>query len=467
MAYRLFFILVCTLAFFVMKTRAADIVIEHVNVITMNNNNDVLTDINVIVEHGRIVGLGKEPVKTIIVGTRVDGRGKWLIPGLMDMHVHVENHRLGRLMLGQSLSKELADRTFTPGAVDTADTLLPYIANGVCQITVLGAMAETIAQKLEVDSGKVLGPHMALAAMIDGNPPLLPVGVTRVAATPADGRQAVRDAAAEGYELIKVYSQLDLPTFIAIVDEAQKHALKVVGHLPLRQKNLTDKFFIPGFGLVAHAEEFAQQTVIPDLGRIPDYVKMAKRSNTGLITTLSLDNRILEQASAPVNLNNRPEVAYLPQMLQTMLIQQNPYMRYNSPQSLDYFKKVVAFNEKLVAEFHKAGVSILAGTDALNPGVVPGFSLHDELEAINRAGLSPLDVLASATRIPAQWLGVYADRGDISIGKRADMVLLTANPLDDIRNSRKIGAVVINGNYYLKNVLDKKMEELKKRRAQP
>src|SRR5262249_2957109 len=173
-------------------------------------------------------------------GTRhIDGRGKWLMPGFSDMHMHLENDRMGRLHVG--------DPTLPDGTFDLESVLTPYLANGVLQIFDLSAMSETIGQRVEVESGRVLGPHIATAAMIDGSPPMWPLGMTRSAATPSDGRQAVRDAYAEGYQFIKAYSKLDLETFSAIVDEARKYKMRVVGHIPGREKGITEKFFQPGF----------------------------------------------------------------------------------------------------------------------------------------------------------------------------------------------------------------------------
>jgi hypothetical protein len=177
------------------------------------------------------------------------------------MHVHTPNDRQARLYL--------LDPSVRDGTIRQQDVFKPYIANGVLQILDLQSMSETVGQRIEIESGLVLGPHMLLAGMIDGSPSIWPVGMTRVATTPADGRQAVRDVAAEGYDFVKVYSVMDLDTFTAVVDEARKLNMRVVGHIPQRGKGITEKFFQPGYDLVAHAEEFAQQTEPPDLAAIP------------------------------------------------------------------------------------------------------------------------------------------------------------------------------------------------------
>jgi imidazolonepropionase-like amidohydrolase len=433
------------------------LVIEHVSVISMERDAPVANDVTVVIRDGRIASIGKSreaPSRDVRV---IDGRGKWLVPGFADMHTHLENVRMARLYL--------RDPNIPRGSVQTEDALLPYVANGVLQVAVLSAMSETLAQREEVETGRALGPHIAAAAMIDGEPPLLPVGVTRVARTPDEGRQAVRDAAVEGYDLIKVYSQLKLETFLAIVDEAQKQRLRVIGHLPGRGTGITEKLFVPGFGMVAHAEEFAMQTSPPDLTRIPGYVALAKKNGTWLATTLTLDTRIVEQMSDMAALRRRPEIAYLPTELQGMVVHANPYAQNASPGAIEFIKQVVAFNRALVREFAAQGVPLVVATDALNPGVVPGFSVHDELAELVQAGLEPRTVLESATRLPAEWLGVAEDRGTVAVGKRANLVLLEADPLQDIANSRRIAAVIVNGRYLPRAELDVRMEQLRRKRA--
>jgi cytosine/adenosine deaminase-related metal-dependent hydrolase len=443
------------------STLAANpLVIEHVSVIPMVSRSEVLKDMTVVIHDGRISEIRRSAGETAHSTSQViDGRGKWLIPGLADMHVHVENVRMARLYL--------RDPAIPRGSVETEDALLPYVANGVLQVAALSAMSETLAQREEVETGRALGPHIAAAAMIDGEPPLLPFGVTRVAVTPEEGRQAVRDAIVEGYDLIKVYSRLTLPTFLAIVDEARKQNIRVIGHLPGRNSGNTGQLFVPGFGMVAHAEEFAMQSSPADTSKIAEYAALAKKNGTWLATTLTLDTRILEQMRDVKSLANRADIAYLPTELQGMVLHANPYARNASADAIKFVEQVIAFNTALIKEFDALGVPIVAATDALNPGVVPGFSLHDELEEMARAGMTNAKILESATRLPAEWLGTAGDRGTVAVGKRADLVLLDADPLRQIANTRRIAAVIVNGRYLPRAELDSRMEKLRAKRAIP
>jgi imidazolonepropionase-like amidohydrolase len=437
-----------------MPAARADIAIEHVTVLPMTRGGEVLKDTTVVIRNGRIASITPSATTKLEPTLGVlNGRDQFLLPALADMHVHVENDRLFRLYTG--------DANIPVGTVRTADALLPYVANGVLQIAVLSAMAETIAQRDEVESGRVLGPHMALAAMIDGTSPIWPVGMSRVAAAPADGRQAVRDAKAEGYDLIKVYERLDLETFLAIVDEARRLGMRVTGHLPQNGKQLTEQFFAPGFGMIAHAEELAQQTSPPAIDLIDEYAAWAKRNGTWLTATLTVDERIVEMMSKPETLKTRPELLHTHTRLQKMATDSNRYLQDVTPKRIEAVQRIVEFNRQLIPAFAKAGVPIVAGTDALVPGVVPGFSLHDELALLAGAGLTNRQVLESATRLPAEWLGTIDDRGEIVVGKRADLLLLDRDPLQHIENTRRIAAVFINGQFLSRIELDSRMRELR------
>ena len=440
------------------STRNA-IAIENVTILPMSAGAAPVLDATVIVEAGRIETIGPSGATMVPPGMRrVDGTDKWLMPALSDMHVHVENARM-------------AEAGTCPEAFDTADILLPYVANGVLQVFNLSAMSESVGQRNEVESGRVLGPHMALAAMLDGSPAVRP-GRARSAGTPSDGRQAVRDIKVEGYEFVKTYERLDLPTFSAILDQAKLENLRVLGHIPARGEGITEKFFQPGFEIVVHAEEYAYQSeqagadpkAMSD-DDIPRFAEMAKRNGTWLISTLSLNERIVEQTRSVQSLEARPEMAFVHPMIYKEWIENNRYAKLASPERLVRLERVVDFNRKVVQVFLQAGVPILPGTDSLIPGVVAGFALHDELEAMTRAGMTNADVLTAATRLSAEWLGVAEDRGTVEQGKRADLILLDGDPMSEIGNTRRISAVIAGGRYLARETLDDMMEELAARYA--
>jgi imidazolonepropionase-like amidohydrolase len=426
--------------------------LENVTVIPMAGPR-YIRNATVIIRDGRIAAI--EPARTAEVTAdmhRIDARGKWLMPGLTDMHVHIENIRMLRLLL--------RDADIPASAVSNDDVFLPYIANGVLQVLDLQGMSETIGQRVEIEAGRVLGPRIFVAAMIDGSPPLWPVGMTRVVTAPEDGRQAVRDAAAEGYDAIKVYSRLSFEALNAIADEAQKLKLPVIGHLPGRQSGRIAEAFPPGLGMVAHAEEFALHTNEPSFGSIPQYVELMKKHGAWLTATLSLDERLLEQTRQPDTLKTRPELVALHPMWRKVVLEHNPYIAQASPERIAALQKIVDFNRDLVRAFVAAGVPVVAGTDAPVPGIVPGFAIHDELGALVRAGMTHYQALEAATRLPCEWLGVLSDRGTVELGKQADLLLLDGDPLADVGNTRRISAVIVGGRYLRREALDERMRAL-------
>jgi imidazolonepropionase-like amidohydrolase len=430
-------------------------VFEHATVLAMTPRSAPLRDATVIVRGERVMWIGsagRAPIPA--AATRIDATGRWLLPALVDAHVHIENPREMRLFL--------QDPAIDERAIADADILLPFVAHGVLQIGNFAAMSEAIGQRRAVETGAILGPHMMLAAMVDGEPPLWPIGVTRVAATPEAGRQVVRDEIAEGYDMVKVYNNLSLDTFTAIVDEARRRGVKVTGHIPGRGGPI-DPFFQPGYTMVAHAEELAGRALDGSDAEVARMVALAKQNGTGVISTLTVDKRILEQILDPTTLHTRPEIRFVHPVTRRWWYERNPYIGHGTPERLAQLRGVIALNDKLVRAFAAAGLPVLAGTDSLVPGVVAGAALHDELVALVAAGLTPYQALDAATRAPAAWMGTAGDRGTLEIGKRADLLVLDADPLADISNTQRIAGVVANGRWLPRAELDARLAALARR----
>lgn len=435
------------------------LVIENVSVIPMTEGGGVLSNRTVVIDKGRIISIMSAQDQIDFPNAeRIDGTGKWLVPGFSDMHVHVGNDRMLRLLTGNQVPED--------GTANIQDHFTPYIVNGVLQIFDLASMPETVGQRIEIESGRILGPHIATAAMIDGEDPILPFGITRTPKTPEDGVQAVRDISADGYAFLKVYGRLDLETFAAVLEEARARNIRVVGHIPQRGEGITGSFFQPGFELVVHAEEFAQQTRIPDLAAIPSYVELARENGTALVSTLTANKRILEIARDPNTLKSREDLRVLSPQFYDLSVNFNPYAAQSSDGYIAYTQSIVEFNGPLVRAFAGAGIPILTGTDAGIPGVAPGFSIHDEFEALAEAGLDNETILEGSTRLAAEWLGVDDDRGTVAVGMRADLVLLNGNPLEDISSTRGIAAVIKDGVYLDRDELDALLKNLVERNRQ-
>jgi cytosine/adenosine deaminase-related metal-dependent hydrolase len=415
------------------------IAIENVAIVPMTEGSMTVRNATVVIENGRITALqGPAPRGSL----RINGRGKFLIPGLMDMHVHLPSD--------QFLPDNEPPRNEPPRiAFDTQDIMTPYIANGVTQIMNMDADAIAIGRRNQVAAGQVIGPNMALAALIDGRRP-----DGRVALTPADGRQAVRDAKAEGYGFIKLYWRLDVETFLAINDEARIQQMKVLGHIPDSFEGQVERAFVPNF-MIAHAEELAKQSATFADADATRFAELARANGTALTGSLTTMRWIASQTRSLDELRALPTLRYLHPVVRRQWVDRNSYNQESSPRRIAYFERMVDFNRRLVSAFKAAGALVVAGTDALNPGCVPGFSMHDELAMLVDAGLTNSEALAAATRLPAQWMGMSDSRGTIEIGKRADLVLLDADPLESIGNTRRIAGVIVNGQWLPRAQLDR------------
>jgi imidazolonepropionase-like amidohydrolase len=412
----------------------------------MTAENKIIENATVVIKDRKILSINKSiPTNAKII----DGKGKWLIPGLIDMHVH----NLADINLSSNYPTKGAT-LFT----DTQDFMLLYVANGVTTVLELSARPEHFGERNEIIKGNVIGPRIALAFLIDGGD-----GSGNVANTPADGRQSVRIAKAQGYEFIKVYSSLNIETFKAIVDEANKQGMKVVGHIPNAFKGRIEEAFVPNYDMVAHAEEYAKQTDNFSDQDARRFAQLAKKNGTWLTPTLTTIVRIGEQARSLDAIRNLPSLKYVHPLMQSKWLTSNNYNTGTTPDRVAYIDKIADFNVRLVKAFKEAGVPMVAGTDAGTSGVVWGFSLHDEIELLVKAGLTTEETLASATRLPATWLGIEDKIGTVEEGKFADLVLLDANPLDNISNTRKISGVFVNGQWLNSKKIDVMLSDLAKR----
>ncbi len=427
-------------------TKQTQFIIKNVNVITMTASNAVIENATVVISGNLIQSInGAIPQNATII----NGKGKWLIPGLIDAHVHLPSD----FNFGKRLPTQVPDLAF-----NTQDIMTPIIANGVTTVLDLNSNTNHFVQKREIEKGYVLGPRMALAALIDGGE-----GQGRNVNSPEDGRQAVRSAKVEGYDFIKVYAYLNIETYKAIIDEANKQQLKVIGHVPDAFKGKLKDAFVKGLGMVAHAEELTNYAVDYSEQEAQEMAQLLKNNGTWLSPTLTTMERILSQVKSLDELKALPSLKYVHPLLQSKWLTANKYNKMSSPEDIAHFEKYVKFNLLLVKACKEAGVQIVAGTDAGVSSIVAGFSLHDELELLVQAGLTTQEALNSATLLSAEWLGIDKQLGSIETGKFADLVLLDDNPLTNINNTRKIAGVFVNGKWLDKTKLNAMLTDLAKR----
>jgi hypothetical protein len=245
--------------------------------------------------------------------------------------------------------------------------------------------------------------------------------------------------------------------------EAAKQGLKTVGHIPDAFQGKLKDAFVPNFGMVAHAEELAKHAVDFSEKEAQNMAQLLKENGSWLSPTLTVMEWILNQTKSLDGIKANSALQYVHPLMQSKWLTANNYNRNSSPENIATFENIVKFNRLLVKACKEAGVPIVVGTDAGTSGVIGGFAVHDEMELLVAAGMSAEDVLNSATRLPASWLGIESLVGTVEVGKKADLMLLDANPLVDIKNSRKISGVFVNGNWLDKAKINNSLADLSKR----
>jgi imidazolonepropionase-like amidohydrolase len=402
----------------------------------------VLRDHTVVVQNGTITTVGPSAEVKIPRGARrIDAKGRYLLPAFCDMHVH-QVTAVWDMMLP-------AEARVPNDRIPYERFLFPYIANGVTLVQELSATKEDIALRNRIRDGELLGPRMILAPMIDGPDKAWPPPLSTWVANPEEARAAVRRAKADGVDKIKVYSFLSRESYDAIVATANELGMDVIGHVPME---LSVEYIIDaGQKLIAHSEELAKH-VDGDYSpqRIDAFADLLAKSGVWLVPTITTTRSILEQFDDAPAVLGRPEGVYYNDPLQKGVwnfVSQNLYQPIppNHRQRLrdDYEK----FQLPLVKAVYQKGGRLLAGSDTMLPGLVPGFALHRELRDLVEAGLTPYDALRTTTTNPYEYLGESDRFGTIAKGKQSDLVLVDANPLEDIAAAAKVSGVLIRGRW--------------------
>lgn len=356
----------------------------------------------------------------------VDGQGKFLIPGLWDMHAHME-------MTGES-------------------SLQLYVANGVTGIRDMGSALDFILNLREATSSRrTLGPEIVAAGpILDDAPGDWPFRM-RVR-TPDDGRAAVQLLKRRGVDFIKVHNYTPRDVFFAIADEARQQKLPVAGHVPLQVT--IEEGVNAGMVSIEHLSEDGRvwkacsggSQYRADACR-PFFEMLARRRVWQTPTLLALEE--LPVIGTPASSISRDEMAYANKRLLEMHAGNQSFF-LKQPEAVGIMKNLAEVAKVVTRDMAVAGVGILAGCDAM----IPGFCVHDELVTMVAGGVAPLAALQTATVNPARYLGRESTLGTVEPGRQANLVLLDANPLEDIGNVRRIRAVIIAGRFFDRSALD-------------
>ncbi len=426
------------------------VVIRNVTVIPMTGAQPVAGQ-SVLLRDGRIVELGPSAaVRVPARATVVEGTGKYLIPGLFDLHAHASKMRASAFGL--------------------------YVVHGVTTIRDQGSEhGEALRWRREIRAGTRVGPRMLIAGpyleslrnieRMRRDPPesrvepferaRIPIG------SPADARRVIDSLAALELDHFKVRTVQDPATYLALGRAAGAHGKRLVGHFVAAS---TEAFLETGQDGVEHGFPVALDS-LPRERRMAFWRELAAR-DVGVVPTLvvaaeavfrprSYYQALVTDSTARVH----PLRPYLSAF---MILDWKEQVEEVTPDRRTYFDRAWPIAIKHTREMREAGVRLMAGSDVAVLNIFPGLSLHDELRLfVDSLGMSPLEALLTATRKPAEWLGLADSVGTIEPGKVADLVLLDADPLQDIANTRRIASVVLRGRLFQRRDLDRVLADVR------
>lgn len=447
------------------QTSPAAIYIKHVTVIDTETGKET-TDQTVLVSGGKIADIANS--KDLVPPGNaqiVDGSGKYLIPGLWDMHVHRTEY----------------------------ESVYPiYLANGVTGVREMSGPEDANKFRADLAKRRIDTPRLYLASpIIDGYPPRWP---DEIAVRNADeARAVVKEQKKNGADFIKVYDRLSRESYYAIIEEAQRQHIPVVGHVPFvisaweasaaGQKSIEHVHAVP-LACSSREGELRQRLVgspnswklwnaiymeayqTYDDAKCQRLVSTFKQNGTWLVPTL-----VVFRSAAFSNdpqFRNDDRLRYFSGQMRTWL--ESAFVAQRGTfEAADWALERQLFNRRLAlfGSLFRAGAPLLAGTDTPNPFVFPGFGLHDELALLVEGGVTPLGALQAATRNPALFLGIADKFGSVAPGKVADLVLLDADPLQDIHNTTKISEVFLSGKEFNRAALNELLKDAQTSAAIP
>jgi imidazolonepropionase-like amidohydrolase len=413
-------------------------VFTNVHVITMDNN-EILMDQNVIIDGDRIVDVIPSDEITLPSGaTVIDGAGKYLMPGLAEMHGHVPPTNPG----------PNAPEYFTEEYVK--NTLFLYVSAGITTVRGMLGYEGQLSLKDSVNSGVYIGPNLYLAGpSFNGNS----------ISSPEEAKERAIQQYEQGWDLLKIHPGLTLEEYDAMVEAANEVGITFGGHVPedvgvihaIESGQITIDHVD---GYVSYLSQFEGEEKEEKLAEV---IRLTKQNSVWIVPTMALWETIIGAADYDA-MKEYDELKYIPKA-----VRQNYFTFAEDPQTgyaIGDPNEQAKLRTRILGEMNKAGVKILLGTDAPQLFSVPGFSIHRELPHMQVAGMSNYEILQSGTKYVGDYFSEEDEFGIISPGQRADLILLDSNPLDDLSAIQDHSGVMVQGKWYSREMINERLKEI-------
>ncbi|HXV61261.1 MAG TPA: amidohydrolase family protein [Vicinamibacteria bacterium] len=422
-----------------------------VNVVPMDSER-VLEGQTVIVRDGRIDALGASGEIGVPAGAeRIEGSGRYLMPGLAEMHGHLPSPNMPQQV--------------------TEDVLFLYVANGVTTVRGMQGNPSQLELRERIEAGELIGPMLVL-----GSPSMAGDRVETV----EDARRLVKEYEEAGFDLLKVHEGLSAEVYAAIAETAGELNIPFGGHVTDHVGLL--EALEAGQTTIDHLDNFIQALVpeerMPDeppglrgVGKVLDLVdesrmdrvvQATRDADGSVVPTMVLwESGIFATRPSAELLEERSEVRYLPPDMVARWVE--AVDESMAGEDLETHRRIAELRRRILLALHRGGVRILLGTDSPQIFSVPGFSIHREMALYVDVGMTPYEVLRSGTRVVGEYLG--RDIGSVEVGKRADLILLEANPLEDVANVAKRAGVMVAGRYLPEPEIEERLAAIASRHA--
>lgn len=427
----------------------AETVITNVNVINVRDGS-IAKGMNVVIDSGKIVRVTGTLDNLSDTVNTIEGSGKFLLPGLAEMHAHIPSPEAGEAYI--------------------KDMLFLYLSNGVTTIRGMLGHPAHLELRRQAAAGELLSPRIFTSS---------PSFSGSTVQSKEEARNKVTTYQEQGYDFLKLHPGIPLEIFEEIVQTAEEAGIPFAGHVPVGVG--IRRALESGYASIDHVDGFLEGLVPPgtgvdpeengffgynftplaDTGRIGDLVEMTNRYEVWVVPTQSLFSRWLSPGSAE-QLARTPEMKYMPAATVEDWVNSKKNLTGDPGYDAEQWEDFMDIRRQLIYQLEKNGHGLLLGSDAPQVFNVPGFSIHHELQDMIAAGLSPLEAIRSGTLNPALFFGQEGAFGEITEGASADLLLVNGNPLEDIEALKDLEGVMVRGKWLSRQDIDARLEEIAK-----